>query len=122
MSQLNPFADFQMTDHVAIVTGGAQNIGEAIARMISGAGAKVMIADLNGDKAKATAGSIAKETGNEVAGIGTNVTVQADIEACVAETVRRFGGVSTLVSNVGWGGAMRTRLRSRTRISSRPTN
>lgn len=105
MSKFDPFADFRMTDHVAIVTGGAQNIGEAIARTFSGAGAKVMIADLNGDKAKATAASIAKETGNDVQGIGCNVTVQGEVQACVAEAVKRFGGVSTLVNNVGWGRA-----------------
>ena len=64
-----------------------------------------MIADLNGDKAAATADAIAEETGNEVRGIGCNVTVEADIERCVAETVKAFGGISTLVNNVGWGRA-----------------
>ncbi len=34
------FADFRMDGHVAIVTGGAQNIGEAIARIFAGAGAR----------------------------------------------------------------------------------
>jgi NAD(P)-dependent dehydrogenase (short-subunit alcohol dehydrogenase family) len=34
------FADFRMNGHVAIVTGGAQNIGEAVARTFAGAGAK----------------------------------------------------------------------------------
>jgi 7-alpha-hydroxysteroid dehydrogenase len=55
-----------MQGHSAIVTGGAQNIGEAIARSFAGAGARVMIADLIGDKASATAEQIAKETGSEV--------------------------------------------------------
>lgn len=105
MATFDAFEQFRMTDHVAIVTGGAQNIGEGIARTFSGAGAKVMIADLNGEKAIATATQIAEETGNEVRGIGCNVTVEADIERCVAETVKAFGGVSTLVNNVGWGRA-----------------
>lgn len=99
------FGDFRMDGHVAIVTGGAQNIGEAIARTFSGAGAKVMIADLNGEKAQATAAAIQAETGNEVIGIGCNVTIQADIDACVAKTVAAFGDVTTLVNNVGWGRA-----------------
>jgi NAD(P)-dependent dehydrogenase (short-subunit alcohol dehydrogenase family) len=103
MAKFDAFEQFRMTDHVAIVTGGAQNIGEGIARTFSGAGAKVMIADLNGDKAAATAKTIAEETGNPVRGIGCNVTVEADIQRCVAETVKAFGGVSTLVNNVGWG-------------------
>ena len=41
MSNFDAFADFRMDGHVAIVTGGAQNIGEAIAKTFSGAGAKV---------------------------------------------------------------------------------
>jgi NAD(P)-dependent dehydrogenase (short-subunit alcohol dehydrogenase family) len=51
------FAGFRMAGHVAIVTGGAQNIGAAIARSLAGAGAKVLIADLDGEKAAATAAS-----------------------------------------------------------------
>lgn len=101
----DPFADFRMDGHVAIITGGAQNIGEGVARTFSGAGAKVMIADLNGEKARETAAKIAAQTGNAVIGIGCNVTVEAEIQACVAETVRAFGGISTLVNNVGWGRA-----------------
>ena len=105
MAKFDAFEQFRMDGHVAIVTGGAQNIGEGIARTFSGAGAKVMIADLNGEKAAATAKAIAEETGNQVRGIGCNVTVEADIERCVAETVKAFGGLSTLVNNVGWGRA-----------------
>ncbi|WP_179228295.1 SDR family oxidoreductase [Leptolyngbya ohadii] len=99
------FGDFRMDGQIAIVTGGAQNIGEAIAKTFSGAGAKVMIADLNGDKAEATAAAIQAETGNEVRGIECNVTLEKDIQRCVDETVKAFGGVSTLVNNVGWGRA-----------------
>jgi NAD(P)-dependent dehydrogenase (short-subunit alcohol dehydrogenase family) len=105
MPRFDPFADFRMDGHVAVVTGGAQNIGEAIARTFSGAGAKVMIADLNGDKAVATARQIAEATGSPVQGIGCDVTKEDDIQRCVAATVKAFGGLSTLVNNVGWGRA-----------------
>jgi NAD(P)-dependent dehydrogenase (short-subunit alcohol dehydrogenase family) len=105
MSSFDPFADFRMDGHVAIVTGGAQNIGEAIARTFSAAGAKIMIADLNGEKAQATARKIEAETGNRVLGSACNVTVREEIDACVAATVQAFGGISTLVNNVGWGRA-----------------
>lgn len=105
MSTFDPFADFRMDGQVAIVTGGAQNIGEAIARTFAAAGARVMIADLNGDKAAATAAAIAAETGQDVRGIDCNVTVEADIQRCVDTTVAAFGSLSTLVNNVGWGRA-----------------
>ena len=105
MTDFDPFADFRMDGHQAIVTGGAQNIGAAIARSFAGAGAKVMIADLNGEKAEATAAEIAAQTGSEVLGMACNVTERSDIDACVARTAEAFGGISTLVNNVGWGRA-----------------
>ncbi|EFG38516.1 predicted protein [Brucella sp. NVSL 07-0026] len=98
------FAEFRMTGHNVIITGGAQNIGAGIAKTLSGAGAKVMIADLNGDKARQTAAAIQKETGNECHGMKCDVTSLSDIEQVVRETVSAFGGISTLVNNVGWGG------------------
>jgi 7-alpha-hydroxysteroid dehydrogenase len=98
------FAEFRMDGHSVIITGGAQNIGAGIAKTLSGAGAKVMIADLNGVKAAATAAEIAAETGNDCRGMACNVTVLDDINAVVKATVDAFGGISTLVNNVGWGG------------------
>ena len=99
------FADFKMDHHVALVTGGAQNIGAAIAKSFSGAGAKVAIADLNADKAQAMAVEISKATGNPVLGIGCDVTKDDQVIACVADVVKEFGALSTLVNNVGWGQA-----------------
>lgn len=101
----DPFADFRMDGHVAIVTGGAQNIGEAIARTFSGAGAQVVIADLNGEKAADTAARISGETGGDVLGLRCDVTDEAEIARVVGETLSAFGGISTLVNNVGWGRA-----------------
>jgi 7-alpha-hydroxysteroid dehydrogenase len=101
---LDALKDFRMDGHNVIITGGAQNIGAGIAKTLSGAGAKVMIADLNGEMAAATAADIAKETGNDCRGMACNVTSKEDIDAVVAATVTAFGGISTLVNNVGWGG------------------
>lgn len=98
------FADFRMTGHKAIITGGAQNIGAGIAKTLVGAGAKVLIADLNGDKAKATAAEIAAATGGDCIGMACDVTKAEQIDAVVAAAVNAFGGISTLVNNVGWGG------------------
>jgi 7-alpha-hydroxysteroid dehydrogenase len=103
-AHFDAFADFRMTDHKVILTGGAQNIGAGIAKTLAGAGAKVMIADLNGEKASATAAEIARETGQECLGMACDVTKADQIDAVVAATVKAFGGISTLVNNVGWGG------------------
>ena len=97
------FADFRMNGHVALVTGGAQNIGEAIARTFAGAGANVVIADLNAALAAEAAARLTEETGTQVLGLGCDVTKVVDIDRVVAETVAEFGGISTLVNNVGWG-------------------
>ena len=97
------FADFRMNGHVALVTGGAQNIGAAIARTFAGAGANVVIADLNAALAAEAAARLTQETGTQVLGLGCDVTKVADIARVVAETVTEFGGISTLVNNVGWG-------------------
>jgi 7-alpha-hydroxysteroid dehydrogenase len=98
------FAAFRMTGHNVIITGGAQNIGAGIAKTLSGAGAKVMIADLNGDMAAKTAAEIQKVTGNDCRGMKCDVTSLDDINAVVDATVKAFGGISTLVNNVGRGG------------------
>ena len=98
------FADFRMTGHSVLITGGAQNIGAAISKTLAGAGASVMIADLNGEKASETAGAIARETGAHCVGIACDVTNSGQIDAAVAATVNAFGGISTLINNVGWGG------------------
>lgn len=74
MTRFDPFADFRMDGHTAVVTGGAQNIGEAIAKTFAGAGANVMIADRNGDQAIATAKTLSEATGRRVLGIGCDVT------------------------------------------------
>lgn len=62
-----------------------------------------MIADLNSDKAKATAEQIATETGGRCLGMACDVTRQDDTDAVVRATADAFGGISTLVNNVGWG-------------------
>ena len=80
------------------------------------------IADLNGDLSAQTAAEIAKETGNECRGMACNVTREADIDAVVKTTVGAFGGISTLVKNVGWGNASPIRRRSPMTCSLSPTS
>jgi 3-hydroxybutyrate dehydrogenase len=89
----------RLKDKVAIVTGSASGIGKEIAKTFVREGAKVVIADLNLDAAKATATEIG---GDGVAlAVAMDVTNEAAVDAGVAETVKVFGGVDILVSNAG---------------------
>lgn len=74
MQTFDALADFKMHGHNVLITGGAQNIGAGIAKSFVGAGAKVMIADLQGDKARETAQQITAETGGSCLGMACDVT------------------------------------------------
>jgi len=91
----------RMKDKICIVTGAARGIGEGIARRYVEEGAKVAIADLNVDDAKETAAALTKMGTGEAIGIAMNVTDEDQVNAGVAEVVKRWGGVDVLVSNAG---------------------
>ena len=89
----------RLKDKVAIVTGSASGIGKEIAKTFVREGAKVVIADLNLDAAKAAAAELG---GDGVAlAVAMDVTNEAAVDAGVAEAVKVFGGIDILVSNAG---------------------
>jgi len=94
--------DFQ--DQIAIVTGAASGIGAAIAHRLAALGAKVVIADLDADGARAAAESIIAQGGTAM-GVAVDVTEATEVEAMVEATRRRFGGLHLAVNNAGIGGA-----------------
>jgi NAD(P)-dependent dehydrogenase (short-subunit alcohol dehydrogenase family) len=81
----------------ALVTGGAQGLGKAIAALFVERGAKVMIADIDEAGAKVTA----DELGESVRAVACDVTVFSDLEAAVQATVDAFGGLDIMVNNAG---------------------
>ncbi len=83
----------QLQDKVAVVTGGAGGIGKAIAAGYVREGAKVVIADISLELAKATAAEIGAEA------MSLNVTDLASISALVKNTVAAFGSIDILVNN-----------------------
>ena len=88
----------KLKDKVAIVTGGARGIGEAIVRAYADEGAKVVIADVE----TASAEALANELGTARAiAVKVDVRDRAQIAAAVARTVEAFGGVDILVNNAG---------------------
>ena len=87
-------------DRIAVVTGGAQGIGAAVAARLAAGGAKVAVVDLNADSAAATAASIA-QTGAQALGLSADVSQRDQVEAAIAEVVARFGALHILVNNAG---------------------
>jgi 2-hydroxycyclohexanecarboxyl-CoA dehydrogenase len=88
-------------DQVAIVTGGASGIGRATALRLAGEGAAVVIADVNGEGARAAAGSISEGGGRALA-LQVDVTDAPGVRAMTEKAIDAFGKVDILVSNAGW--------------------
>jgi len=84
----------------ALVTGAASGIGKEIARQFLAEGARVAIADIDIDAARAAAAEF-DPTGKTALGVAMDVTNEAQVDAGVDEIARRFGGVDILVSNAG---------------------
>ena len=81
----------------ALVTGAGSGIGKCIAETYAREGARVALADINVDAAKAAARAI----GNNAIAMRCDVTKKADFAAAVAETLSVFGGLDILVNNAG---------------------
>ena len=83
---------------VAIVTGGTRGIGLAIATTFARAGAHVVVSSRKAEQVEAVAESLRTE-GRSAAGIPAHLGRPADVEALVAGTVERFGGIDIVVNN-----------------------
>jgi NAD(P)-dependent dehydrogenase (short-subunit alcohol dehydrogenase family) len=86
---------------VAIVTGGSDGLGRAPAQRLAAEGCKVAICARRADHLNAAAAAIKEATSAEVLAGPADVGRAADIDALVAATVNRFGGVDILVNNAG---------------------
>jgi len=86
----------ELAGKVALVTGGARNIGRAIARSLAAGGASVMV---NANTSKAMAEETVKMIGKSADLFIADVTNPAQVEALVAATVKRFGRLDFLVNN-----------------------
>jgi 3-oxoacyl-[acyl-carrier protein] reductase len=83
----------------AIVTGGASGFGAGIARRFAEEGARVIVADLNGDAAR----TLASELGDADLGVKVDVSSAADVAALAEAANRLLGGVDIVVNNAGVG-------------------
>jgi NAD(P)-dependent dehydrogenase (short-subunit alcohol dehydrogenase family) len=87
-----------LTDRVALVTGGARGIGLATARALIARGASVAIVDLD---AAATTGAAAQLHATKALGLAADVTDRSAMQCAVATAVERFGGLDIVVANAG---------------------
>ncbi|MDF7636968.1 (S)-acetoin forming diacetyl reductase [Leuconostocaceae bacterium ESL0958] len=91
-----------MAEKVAMITGGAQGIGEAISRRLSKDGFAVAIADLNVEKGNDVAAAIEKDGGQAMA-VKLDVADRDNFFQAVADVVAKFGRLDVLVNNAGLG-------------------
>jgi sorbitol-6-phosphate 2-dehydrogenase len=91
----------KLVDKVAIVTGGAQGLGEAISHRLAKEGCYVTVADINYEKAEKVADTITKEYGRTAMAIKADVTKEEDVINMVQKTVERYGRLDIMVANAG---------------------
>jgi NAD(P)-dependent dehydrogenase (short-subunit alcohol dehydrogenase family) len=88
----------------AFITGGASGLGEATTRRLRGAGANVVIADMNWDKG----GNLCKELGTGTAFALVDVTNTETVKAGIDQALKEFGAIHVLVNCAGSGWASKT--------------
>lgn len=88
-----------LTGRIAVVTGGAQGLGLAIAQRFVDEGARVVLGDVNLEATQSTANALG---GADVArAVRCDVTSAEQVEALVAAAVEQFGGLDVMVNNAG---------------------
>lgn len=92
----------RLQDKVAIVTGGASGFGEGIAHRFAQEGARVVVADINGDGAEQVAQAIRDAGGGAVA-CGADVASDADTRRMIGAATDAFGELDILVQNAAIG-------------------
>ena len=93
--------DLGLKGKIAIVTGGASNIGRGISLTLGAEGANVVIADIDQKQAEKTAGDI-KAAGGKALAIKVDLTRYDEVDAMVNKVVNEMKGVDILVNNIGW--------------------
>jgi NAD(P)-dependent dehydrogenase (short-subunit alcohol dehydrogenase family) len=85
----------------AVVTGGAQGLGRAMARRLAEAGASVLIGDLRIEQARAAAAELSQRYGGQVIATRLDVTDTASVEGAADLAIAELGGIDVWVNNAG---------------------
>jgi len=109
MPDAHPTTTFDFTGKVAVVTGSAGGIGQAYAEALATAGASVVVADIDAERASAVAEGI-RASGGSAIGVTVDVADPQSAEAMAAAAVAEFGGIDFLVNNAAIFGGMKLDL------------
>ena len=97
--------DLGIGGKTAIVTGGSQGIGKAIATQLAAEGVRTVISARNFENLQGAAVEIASTTKGEVLPLQADVTRVDQVKKLVADTVKAFGGVDILINNAAGSGS-----------------
>lgn len=90
----------RLKDKVAVITGGAQGIGRAVALAMAREEAKVVVADLQGEKAKSVADEV-KALSRDALALEVNVASESSVKQMAKATFDAFGRIDILVNDAG---------------------
>ena len=90
----------EFSGKVAIITGGAQGMGRAVAERLAGGGAKLALFDVNADNVEGTTEEL-RASGADCIAISGSVIDKSDVDRMVATTLDTYGAVHILINNAG---------------------
>lgn len=92
----------KLKDRVALVVGGARGIGRSGCMALAKEGARIAVADRQGEEAQALVSELEK-SGTKAVGLKVDVTKPEDIAMMIEKVVDSFGGINILFHTAGWG-------------------
>ncbi|QDT30179.1 SDR family NAD(P)-dependent oxidoreductase [Gimesia panareensis] len=92
---------FDLTDRVAIITGGSKGLGSAMAEGLASAGANVLLTSRHAEEAAETAAQIEADYGTKAIGMAADVTDPDQVAAMTERAISEFGKIDILINNAG---------------------
>jgi len=100
-SQATNQLNSQLTDKVALVTGGGRGLGEAICRSLGEAGAIVVAADIRSDLVEQVTSDLRRHNGCQATALDLDISDDAQVEQAIHAIMERYGRLDFLINNAG---------------------